>query len=498
MIISNPVFFVSMLANFSMACRLMLIRFDEAGGVWVALKYSEEGEVEVPSVEGPCQVDAISGCPELRQVLVQPTVELPGEGESVLVFDSKPAPLHTLDPTEPSFAEGQLVWVAPKSPRLDDLLIESNSKGLLAFLHVVSREFLQGLFSEGRAEFVPRVSPLVVKGLPNLGSTCYFNSALQLLFRISLFREFIKEAPMAFPCLAKDSVTFQLSALFHEMEEPGNIRAGIPEEALEVLMFSVQKASPVKDLMRQNDPEEAITSILGAVSAETDAGPWRSSSTVRQMAEVRMTEVDHCMCGQRDAQTPILANSLKLENLKANQPDDLERLVEESLKPSPLPDVHGHADHLNLRTLYIDALPPILVFHVNRRTEYGGKNAAQVHFPISGLDMTRYVRGYAGPPLVYDFVAASLHAGDIQSGHYTTGLTLPGGCWYEISDAHHGDCYWFDDRYRAVGENAVLLVYQLRATISEEERTHPPVQLESFNKTEEQAGSFDYAAYAWS
>jgi hypothetical protein len=476
--------------NQRVTCPVMLMRFDASGRLWVALKPGEEGELELPAFKGQCRKGYLHLVSPFRGFLIFPIEEdvirlekdehhnengddesdeeeeEEEEEEMLVVFDSKQAQ-GPIEPDAPSFVEGDFVWVAPSaSSLLDDLLIEEAARNGLSGLESLDKTVFQSdLPPEARLKITRKSSPMAVKGLPSLGGTSsYLNTGLQILFRASVFREFAKEAQVAFPYLGEDSFTLRLAALFREMERPGDIRQGVGRAQLEALLVALQAHAPA---MAQ--PEEAVAAIFEAIAAETNASPWVRRPLVLQLGQIKVSEADHCDCGQRDVSTPSTGYVLDLT--VGREPVELENLLEESLKPRAL-IVEGHEGHENRRTLsIIDALPPVLIFRLQRSTEDG----VQVRFPRYGLDMARFVGGYAGPPLLYDFVAASIPSDGRQP--YTAGLLFP-DCWYEIADDHHGNRFSFDFRHKAIGEQASLLVFRSRQSYGPEESVCP----ESFDK----------------
>eukprot|EP00026_Physarum_polycephalum_P002218 Phypoly_transcript_02223.p1 GENE.Phypoly_transcript_02223~~Phypoly_transcript_02223.p1 ORF type:complete len:953 (+),score=145.56 Phypoly_transcript_02223:40-2898(+) len=81
-------------------------------------------------------------------------------------------------------------------------------------------------------------------------------------------------------------------------------------------------------------------------------------------------------------------------------------------------------------------LPKILVLHLKRfhfLRDQRGKIETMVEFPINGLDMSDFVVGPRGSPLIYDLFAVCNHYGSLQSGHYTAYAKLQDE-WFLFDD----------------------------------------------------------------
>jgi ubiquitin carboxyl-terminal hydrolase 8 len=99
-----------------------------------------------------------------------------------------------------------------------------------------------------------------------------------------------------------------------------------------------------------------------------------------------------------------------------------------------------------MKALTISRLPPILLIHLKRFSFHGpftDKIDTSVIFPVTGLDLTRYMPspldpgiekqyasavGGAGiektPPPIYDLHAISNHFGSLSSGHCQLSLSF--------------------------------------------------------------------------
>lgn len=101
-------------------------------------------------------------------------------------------------------------------------------------------------------------------------------------------------------------------------------------------------------------------------------------------------------------------------------------------------------------------LPHILII-ILKRFSIDGIRKIQTHvdFPITGLDLSKYVDGYKSNN-VYDLYGVCNHMGGIMGGHYTAYVKKPSGKW-----VHHNDtrCSQIDPD-KVVSPNAYCLFYR--------------------------------------
>ncbi|KAI9261123.1 hypothetical protein BY458DRAFT_439594 [Sporodiniella umbellata] len=117
-------------------------------------------------------------------------------------------------------------------------------------------------------------------------------------------------------------------------------------------------------------------------------------------------------------------------------------------------------------------LPEIIVFHFKRFSQskvWGSKLNTYIDFPISGLDMSEYIRGPKDESSIYDLYAIDNHYGGLEGGHYTAyALNTQDRTWYSFDDLSvtkvpHGE----------IKTNAAyLLFYRRRRDIVSQQPTH--------------------------
>eukprot|EP01130_Rhizamoeba_saxonica_P013198 TRINITY_DN5603_c0_g1_i5.p1 TRINITY_DN5603_c0_g1~~TRINITY_DN5603_c0_g1_i5.p1 ORF type:complete len:776 (+),score=171.35 TRINITY_DN5603_c0_g1_i5:425-2752(+) len=83
--------------------------------------------------------------------------------------------------------------------------------------------------------------------------------------------------------------------------------------------------------------------------------------------------------------------------------------------------------------------PEILVIHFKRfqaTRGYRTKINTNIDFPITGLDLSKYVRHPTKTP-IYDLFAVSNHSGGLGGGHYTAyGMNFMNKKWYSFNDSY--------------------------------------------------------------
>lgn len=82
------------------------------------------------------------------------------------------------------------------------------------------------------------------------------------------------------------------------------------------------------------------------------------------------------------------------------------------------------------------SLPTIMSIDLKRFDAFGRKNQSLVSFPLTNLDMRKYVIGYQKETCIYDLYAVSNHhSGSSHGGHYTASIKNANGKWYEYDDS---------------------------------------------------------------
>lgn len=92
-----------------------------------------------------------------------------------------------------------------------------------------------------------------------------------------------------------------------------------------------------------------------------------------------------------------------------------------------------------LKSLSFWSLPEILVISLQRFSNDGThKRNDNIHFPISGLDMSSYVEGYDSTGYNYDLYGICNHIGNVDGGHYTAFVKNANEQWVHFNDSSVG------------------------------------------------------------
>jgi hypothetical protein len=75
-----------------------------------------------------------------------------------------------------------------------------------------------------------------------------------------------------------------------------------------------------------------------------------------------------------------------------------------------------------------------LVIDIKRFTSNNRKNQILVDFPLTDLNLSKYVIGYNKDSYVYDLYGICNHSGGVLGGHYTSYVKNANDKWYHFND----------------------------------------------------------------
>lgn len=116
------------------------------------------------------------------------------------------------------------------------------------------------------------------------------------------------------------------------------------------------------------------------------------------------------------------------------------------------------------KRLMVEKLPPVLQIQL-KRFKHTVDGAAQklespIEFPFQ-LDVTPYTTNPGGRPLLYELYGVICHQGSLDTGHYTCMMKHSSGAWYHFND----DMVTKVSPKNVVSLNAYLLFYIVKYTL---------------------------------
>jgi ubiquitin carboxyl-terminal hydrolase 2/21 len=86
------------------------------------------------------------------------------------------------------------------------------------------------------------------------------------------------------------------------------------------------------------------------------------------------------------------------------------------------------------KNLIFWSLPTVLVIDIKRFNSSNRKNQILVDFPLTNLNLSKYVIGYNKETFVYDLYGVCNHSGSVLGGHYTSFVKSSNDKWYHFND----------------------------------------------------------------
>ena len=308
-------------------------------------------------------------------------------------------------------------------------------------------------------------------GLTNLGNTCFVNSCIQILSHTYELNDFLNKQTYKKRLQKKYESTLLLEwdslrqLMWSEncIVSPGKFINTIHKLAqikgVDIFTGYSQNDLPefllfVIDCFHTSLSREVNMSISGTVSNSTDKIAVDCFEMIKRMYAKEYSEVWNMFYGIHVSQittmdtNEVLSSSpepyfminlsIPLINKSPTLIDCFNLYVEgETLdgENAWFNESTGSKQDVKKKISYW-SMPNILVLDLKRinAVNHNNKNQILVDFPLTDLDLSKYVIGYKKESYVYDLYGICNHSGGTFGGHYTAFVKNANGKWYHFND----------------------------------------------------------------
>lgn len=305
-------------------------------------------------------------------------------------------------------------------------------------------------------------------GLANLGNTCFLNATLQCLSHTYELNHFLDKK--------KDNFKERMNKIPESLIlwEWDKLRKLMWSENCVIqpggFLQSIQRVARIKDLTiftgyLQNDAEEFLRfvidcfhnslkrevrmSISGNASTEQDNTAVACYSMMQKMYSKEYSEFIQLFYGihvstvsslESDytniSPEPFFNMQIEIGRTKTlegcirnyTHEEVLEHKIDVSEDGEPTKKERAK------RKIEFWNLPDVLVITLKRFDGNGRKNKVFVDFPLTDLNLSKYVIGYDKESYVYDLYGICNHSGGTRGGHYTAFVKNANQKWYLFND----------------------------------------------------------------
>ena len=251
-----------------------------------------------------------------------------------------------------------------------------------------------------------------MKGLGNLGNTCYFNCALQCLLQVPQLSNFLILKNYKGPCEFTREYQDTVRTVWLNKEK----KFEVPAKLLGIF----KKKCPQFNNFEQHDSQEAFLCLLDILD--------KSLSVIRKVFYGKMVQETICPSGT----SRVYEDTPMTIMFPTNETPSLENILKNHQKWSTLEnftDSKGKTHHVSsTRTLFWTA-PPILAFTFRM---YHSK--IMIDVPET-FDLTPYMHkdGDRSTGTEYVLFTSCKHRGSVRGGHYVA-MTMHKNQWYLKDD----------------------------------------------------------------